>query len=79
MNELHMKYRFGSGACSRRWTWVASLELARAVSSPQPSLRVPATPANREYLRRLRAQEATAWELGKDLRQTGPEALDGGR
>jgi len=33
-----------------------------ATPRPQPSLRIPVTPANREWLRALRAAEAAAWE-----------------
>jgi len=36
--------------------------LRAAALRPQPSLRIPVTPANRECLRRLRIAEAEAWE-----------------
>jgi len=41
-----------------------AFDLLSPISSPrpQPSLRVPVTPANRRYLRALRAAEAAAWE-----------------
>ncbi|HRZ56811.1 MAG TPA: hypothetical protein P5525_15300 [Candidatus Paceibacterota bacterium] len=48
------------------WPDVGSMSYAawlRAVAlRPQPSLRIPVTPANRECLRRLRIAEAEAWE-----------------
>jgi len=34
----------------------------RAMPRPQPSLRIPVTPTNRDCLRRLRAAESDAWE-----------------
>lgn len=39
-----------------------------ATPHPQPSLRIPVTPANRECLRALRAAESVVWEKGGDLR-----------
>ncbi len=48
------------------WPGVDSISYAAwlraAALRPQPSLRIPVTPANREYLRRLRTAEAEAWE-----------------
>ena len=41
--------------------WAESLA-PRAMPRPQPSLRIPVIPANREHLRRLRAAESDAWE-----------------
>lgn len=38
---------------------------SRAVLAPAPSLRVPVTVRNREFLRWLRAAEASAWESGR--------------
>ncbi len=38
---------------------------------PAPSLRVPVTADNREYLRWLRAAELSAWEQGKAAVTTG--------
>ena len=69
MNELAMRSDVGSSGCVTGWTRRAGLGIVRLNNCPQPSLRVPATEANRDYLRRLRALEAAAWEMGKDLRQ----------
>lgn len=70
MNEFSMRDDAGTGGCPRSRTSRAGFGLTRLDLGPQPSLRVPVTPANRDYLRRLRASEAVAWEMGKDLRQT---------
>jgi len=45
----------------------------RAMPRPQPSLRIPVTPANREHLRKLRAAESAAWEMPA----SGPSERDG--
>jgi hypothetical protein len=42
-----------------------------AALRPAPSLRVPVTAHNREYLRWLRAAELSAWEQGKTAVTTG--------
>lgn len=43
-------------------TLARELQSTRTKLHPQASLRIPVTPANREYLRALRAAEAEAWE-----------------
>jgi len=47
---------------------------------PQPSVRVPVTPGNRDYLRKLRAAESAAWEAVKPgaLSAYRTENTDGG-
>jgi len=61
------------------WSDVISLRqgarLRAGALSPQPSLRVPATPANRESLRRLRAAEAEAWEAAASARSLEKQGL----
>lgn len=70
MNTFSGRDTVGPKACPRSSIWITAYGGARAAPCPQPSLRIPATPANRDYLRNLRAREATAWEMGEDLRQT---------
>lgn len=79
MSDLPVRYDVGTNACSRNSTPASTVlhRSTRGASCPQPSLRVPATPANRAYLRRLRAWEAEAWEMGKDLRQNALRLLNG--
>lgn len=42
---------------------------------PAPSLRVPVTAGNRDYLRWLRAVELTAWETGCTEVLAGPDVF----
>ena len=53
------------------WTAVERCDRMNAV--PAPSLRVPVTANNREYLRWLRAVEASAWDAGHTTTLRNPQ------
>jgi len=57
------------GVCNPKRSGLNELQGPETALHPQPSLRISATPANREYLRALRAAESAAWEAGRDLRR----------